>query len=320
MKKVILKSMVAAAVVGVAVAISSVAAFAATSVYNFEKVTNGTYSEWSSSDPTNVIKDDTDLTFSTANANTITAVGTLQPVLRTYYNVSESNKNYLSVAPTEGTLADTTLQAALYSYKGNANKEFIKISDVSKGDTIEVYFFGCDGKGASGKATSIVLTDAAGGTTTKSISKTATDDNYVSSNTSAYVSYVSTGTGDFTISSGADGNRIGVTAIVITSNSSSTIADTVTAIGSDYYAVDSTNKATYIIHAVTSDEMKYATLALEGKSGAVAPTTEVYTSVEFADGSTLSASDINADAIYAVKVTGTDGAAPTATFNWIESK
>ncbi len=322
MKKSFFKSIVAVAVVGAAVALSSVATFAATNVYNFANVENGTYSEWTSSNPTNMITEDTELKFSTANANTITAIGTLQPTLRTYYNVEESSKNYLTVPPSEGTLKDTPLQAALYSYKGNASKDMIVISNVSEGDTIEVYYFGCDGKGATGKTTEIVLTDAAGGTVTGTTSNTGTDENYVSSNTCAYIKYVSTGTGDFKISSGPAKNRFGVTAIVITTNDSSNIASTATQIGTtgDYYAVDATNGTTYIIHSVTADEMAYDSLSLQAISGTVAPTTKVYSSVEFADGSTLTADSIGATAIYAVKVTGTEGAAPTATsFTWVNA-
>ncbi len=96
------------------------------------------------------------------------------------------------------------------------------------------------------------------------------------------------------------------------------IASTKAAIGTDFYAVDTANGNTYIIHPVQAEEMDYTKLALQAIEGTVAPTDTVYTSIEFSDGSKLNASDFNgAKAIYAVLVTGTNGEAPSKTFSWV---
>ena len=97
-----------------------------------------------------------------------------------------------------------------------------------------------------------------------------------------------------------------------------TIADTKATAGTDFCALDTANGNTYIIHPVSSSEMDYTKIALVGKKGNVAASDTVYTSIKFEDGSILNASDFNnADYIYAVLVTGTEGAAPTKTFKWV---
>ena len=97
-----------------------------------------------------------------------------------------------------------------------------------------------------------------------------------------------------------------------------TIADTKAAAGTDFCALDTANGNTYIIHPVSSSEMDYTKIALVGKNGNVAASDTVYTSIKFEDGSILNASDFNnAEYIYAVLVTGTEGAAPTNTFEWV---
>jgi hypothetical protein len=314
MKKLFLKSMVAAAVVGVAVAISSVAAFAAT-----QTVT------WSYETDTSTVPDE--FGFKTANGDSTLNKTDTMGKSRTGLFAEKIFDN-----GTNGCFANKTAYdingcttADFYKKDGTQlTKKYVGFTPTKTGTikfyvaanqsgAIEMIFriYACTASDTEGQYIldeQLLTADLPARDDADSPIEAIAFD--VTADTRYYL-YGNNGGTDlfqmvFTYDDGKD--------------DTSTIADTVTAIGSDYYAVDSTNKATYIIHAVTADEMKYATLALEGKSGAVAPTTEVYTSVEFADGSTLSASDINADAIYAVKVTGTDGAAPTATFNWIESK
>ena len=109
--------------------------------------------------------------------------------------------------------------------------------------------------------------------------------------------------------------------VVSTITVAGNIADTLVASpkGGDYYCIDATS--TYIIHPVSETELEYTSLAMSKGGAAVeaTKTTEVYTSVQFADGSTVSAEDCGATYIYAVQVTGTNGAAPTTKYVWVDA-
>ncbi len=97
-------------------------------------------------------------------------------------------------------------------------------------------------------------------------------------------------------------------------------ANTAAPVGSDYSAVDTVNGNTYIIHPITEGEMAKSTLSLANAGGTAIANTDTdtaYTAVQFADESILNASDIGADTIFAICVTGTNGATPKAKFTWI---
>lgn len=289
MKKTFFKSIVAAAVVGAAVALSSVAAFAAEYTFNANDLTTG--------DITSTITAGTD-NFFTIKA---TAETDSKGKLSQQFTVDGNNKT--------GPVTKTAYTQRIKSNGvGTVDYRCITFTVNSKAS---VLVEGMSSK--SGETRDLALVNC---------NDTATILGTFSNDGKAIGSYTFniTEAGSYCLYPSVNGFNI--YGIVVKTDDGSTIASTATQIGTtgDYYAVDTANGATYIIHSVTADEMAYESLSLQAISGTVAPTTTVYSSVEFADDSVLKAEDIGAEAIYAVKVTGTEGAAPTATsFTWVNA-
>lgn len=187
-------------------AIGSVAVHAAVVTYNMADAIGLTVNEYGGTIAGSTVST---VISPTGSANTITAIKDVKPALISYNNETASGKGYITAAPTEGTLADTLMQTAVYTTSGTT-KDFLTISDVPANSLIEVYYYGCDSKGASGKATSMDIKDTAN---TQTYSVAAGNANTVN-----YASFTSTVGGTVTIAT--KGTRVGVTAIVITSGGS----------------------------------------------------------------------------------------------------
>jgi hypothetical protein len=288
MKKTFLKSMVATAIVGVTVALGSVVAFAAES-WSADSLT-----------ATSSIKDT-----SIKLSDNFTYAPLFDSSNNAKSKVTSNSKDF-----TDGAAFAQRLQVGGKSSLSKGTGVFTFTAPTA--GTLTIYAV----TGSNGEARTVELYNASG-TELKTWTSGPVEDGY---EYEPFTYTVEAGTYTIAGSSGAV-NFYGMSFV----SDSDKIADTVAKAASDYYAID-TVKATYIIHAVTADELKYSSLALKGKDDAegnpvnVAATTEVYKSIEFADGSVLNASDIGADAIYAVKVTGAAGAAPTASFTWVDAK
>jgi hypothetical protein len=288
MKKTFLKSMVATAIVGVTVALGSVVAFAAES-WSADSLEVATLTATSVKLSDNftfspLFSKDTAKSSVDENSKTFTDGASFTQRVKVGGTTKGDSGVFTFTAPTAGTLT-------IYAVTGSN----------SAARTVELY-------NASGTAL-----------------ETWTSGPIASASTYDYEPFTYTVEAGATYTIGCSAGAVNFYGMSFVSDSDK-IADTVAKAASDYYAID-TVKATYIIHAVTADELKYSSLALktkevdeDGNAVNAAATTEVYKSIEFADGSVLNASDIGADAIYAVKVTGAAGAAPTASFTWVDAK
>lgn len=85
----------------------------------------------------------------------------------------------------------------------------------------------------------------------------------------------------------------------------------------DVYAPSKDSTGTYIIHPIVESDLKNGdTLTLATTGGDKVETKTVYKSVKFDDDSTLNASDIGADYIFAVLVSDAAGAGPANALTW----
>ncbi|GEM_PF-6022968 len=111
-----------------------------------------------------------------------------------------------------------------------------------------------------------------------------------------------------------------VFSVTFSEPTTSTIASTQKLVGGDYFYTDGSN--TYVVHPVSSAEMDYTALIADGVADT--KTSTVYTTIEFPDKSTVSVdksanstTNVEASALYAFLMTGTQGQIPSSsTINW----
>ena len=166
MKKTILKTVVATAVVAATMVVSSVATFAeGTVTYNFANTTNSdiTAIHFDAGCKADEVSFCTDSSKNIAlfSDENLTVNGKLKPILVDYTHISEDYagnskladyEKYLSSTAKEGTLTGTKFTHALVSgSSGDGTNKFVNLT-VAKDDTIEIYYFGADSHGAPGKA------------------------------------------------------------------------------------------------------------------------------------------------------------------------
>ncbi len=126
--------------------------------------------------------------------------------------------------------------------------------------------------------------------------------------------------GSYTLVSGGKDTSISEIDIAAASNIASTKKQ-VPSDDDDYYAVDAANSNTYIIHTISAADAAAATTLALKDAPSTTSTNTVYAAVKFADGSQINASDFGADTyIYAVRVTGTEGAAPKSAIEWVTAE
>jgi hypothetical protein len=276
-------------------------------------VKNLTSVTWSSSNPSNVVTATTELDFGVTTPNKISvAIDTssgsnVKPALITYTNLTD--KDYLSKANGNGTLANEVLTAGIITTAGDReSKDFIEISDIKKGDEIEVYFYGTDSKGAPGKATTLRILDGNGGTDTTILAANA--EGGVSTSTTAYAKTTANTSGTIRIVAGSS-SRVGVAAIVVTSSDDDSDPFKTVTNGAVYV----TDTDTYVIAGVSKNDVTTAngvTVTI-GKTPIEAGST-VYENVVIDSNTTITNTQVGADYIVAIKVTGANKDARVESF------
>ena len=288
MRKSLLKTVAATAIVGVTMALSSVAAWAKTYELNVGNLTAGDITE-----NTSVGTD----SFFTLLAKD----GQKDSKYNQHMTIEEKSKScegitYTKQLKTNGTPDFTNEFRAIRFTVDKPSTVTIVASSGKSGKTRHVQLYSNDGKPIENAATAVGDSLSSGKISiteqgTYSIASSKTD----SSTGSINIFYIKVET---TAESAAD----------ITSES---------APAGDRYAVDAA--ASYIIHTVTSDELAYASLAMAPTSGdaiAATKTTSVYSSVKFPDGSVITAPE--GSYLYAVKVNKTT-APSAASYKWVNA-
>jgi hypothetical protein len=269
MKKTFLKTLVATAIVGATVALSSALAFAAT--YTFDADDYST-----TGDITSTIKVGTD-NFFTVNATSSKKWGV---------DDSGAKSVGLTGAHTRRFKTGGTIDSA------GRNIEFT----VDKNATVVVECL----SGSSSDARPLILCKDSAGKT--NASKTASVPGKVLGGKSTYfVAWTIEETGTYYIGSGDSGMNI----YSITVETEDTAKSSLTVSNGAVYTIGSDS---YIIAAVSEDEAKDATaltISLGNDGKEIASSDTVYESVVI-DGKTINASDVNGDYLYAVKVSGAD--------------
>ena len=129
-----------------------------------------------------------------------------------------------------------------------------------------------------------------------------------------FVSFAKDGTTDYKVTQIAFNTKsdipFTISEITATGETStaSTIASTVKQMDNyDYYALDMTGKFVYIIHPVKKTDVGYSTAdklvlypsGAQSSSDKLLETSEIYETIQFAEGDTLSISDLSSDKDYA---------------------
>ncbi len=303
MRKSLLKSLVATAVVGATMAITSVAAMADGANY--------AYSGNDSAAPT------TGQVLVSNEYGTVTAYDEYKTAItKAYFKQQNANPSKIHKFAAKGfstnglntslTVTDGTNASYRMVFKYVAQKDSVLRVDLSLNDGKGIYVLkdlnveaGEDSKGNKidvGTATQVY--GYANDTGDKIYS---TYSYYIPANSTVYFA--------------GQGTDIPIYGIDVTS-----VAGTAEAVGEtddQFVVTDASSDSTYIVHKVTDTELAANSLSLEGATGGkVATTDTVYSSVKFADGSAIEAA--NGSYLYAVQVTGTGAHAPTATsFTWV---
>lgn len=181
--------------------ISSVSA--ASTIYNFAEITSS-YAVSNYGSTITTLSTSADENLDLFGDGVVTVNGKLKPAVINYPNGKKPE--YLSTAATEGTLKGTVFtQAVVSTSGGNGSNKFVDVK-VKEGDILEVYYFGADSGGATGKTSASVSITGAELVNTPALSGDSKIADYVKANVTK------AGTVSITPASG----RMGIAAIVLT--------------------------------------------------------------------------------------------------------
>ena len=182
-------------------------AMAGTGNYSFSGLSVLTAHAYDGKDPDKITADV--VVSPEGSANTVTAKATSSKAL-CYVNYVGNSKGYLTSASDKGVLAGTVFTDAIITQSTNSSSQpILTISDVEAGATVGVYFFGSDSKGATGKASTINVSD---GLVTTALSATTSD-----KAAPAYGEITATQAGEVTIYGGS--GRSGIAAVTVSTGS-----------------------------------------------------------------------------------------------------
>lgn len=190
------------AVAGMTIGMTAVA-MAAENVYKMNEESTGlTAYTYDGSSPSDTLSSATVL--NPNSGGNITVLSDLNPALISY---TGNSAGYFLSEAVDGPLAGEVLDYAIMTVSGSS-KDFITISNLEAGNIVGVYYTGVDSKGATGKATTINISQS--DDTKESYSVSAGD----ATKYPAYAEYTCTIDGTVTIAT--TGSRVGIAAIVVT--------------------------------------------------------------------------------------------------------
>jgi len=304
MRKSLLKTIVATAVVGATMALTSVAAMAADTVYNFANSSLSAFTFDPDTTPTNQLGADTSDFGGKVTIHGYTdKSGKIQKYKPALVDYTNNANEYLSVACGSGTLADTVFTKAIVSTNGStADFPFVSVSGIKANDEIEIYYFGADSKGASGKACGFDVKGAATGTG-------ATVAKDPSASTVAYLK-TAKATKDGDIEIYPTSGRVAIAAIVVKSASgeeeetlTSGVYDNTAKTGKIVVTADAAAApSVYVVATVTEGDLALGDKLIVSFNDKNKTTVETDTVYEAIDG--VDTANFGGDYYYAVKIEG----------------